>query len=172
MPSHSIQLQHLSEQLHFVSYFSMLRGFLPRRYNTSWWMSYLKVIPPSLHLWNLLPLDEGLVLQIPTVAYGMIVVPTMRTFLMFLISRALPPLKRNSLRPTWFGRIILQPITCQLYRLSTYIILKVTWHIKTVMWLKIHVNSLFNRHIVGCRRIPPNRVGGKLCPPLSYIHQI
>ena len=86
--SYSIQLQHLSEQLHFVSYFFMLQGFPPRRYNTSWWISHLKVIPPSLHPWNLIPWDEGFVMQVPTVAYGMIVVPTMRTLLMFPVSRA------------------------------------------------------------------------------------
>ena len=33
------------------------------------------------------------------------------------------------------------------------------------MWLFqiIHVDSLFNWHVVGWRRIPPNRIGGKLC---------
>ena len=30
--------------------------------------------------------------------------------------------------------------------------------------LKIHVEGLFTCHVVGRRKIPPNRVGGKLFP--------
>ena len=33
---------------------------------------------------------------------------------------------------------------------------KVIWFIKNVMWLKVHMNSLFTCHIVGWRKIPPN----------------
>ncbi len=39
------------------------------------------------------------------------------------------------------------------------------------MWLFqiIHVDSLFNWHVVGWRRIPPNQIRGKLCPKDRWI---
>ncbi len=40
-----------------------------------------------------------------------------------------------------------------------YVLFKnVTWLIKNVMWLKIHVDNLFNYHVVSWMRIPPNRL--------------
>ena len=65
--------------------------------------------------------------------------------------------KVNSFLPTWFGWILLQLTTWQVNRPSTCIFShKTTFSI-------IHVDSLFNWHVVGWRIISPNRVWGKLC---------
>ena len=41
------------------------------------------------------------------------------------------------------------------------------------MWLKVHVNSLFTCHVVGWRRISPNRIGGNLFPINIYsVHNL
>jgi hypothetical protein len=55
----------------------------------------------------------------------------------------------HSLPPIRFGRILLQPPTCQLNRLLT----------KSTC-----VDRLFTCHVVGWRKIPSNRGRGKLFP--------
>ncbi len=70
----------------------------------------------------------------------------------------------NSFPPTRFGGILFQSTTWQVNRPSTCTFSHMTFLMSYVTFSNTHVDGLFACHVVSWRGIPPNRVGGKLCP--------
>ena len=79
-----------------------------------------------------------------------------------LISLWLTWEKKKLVSPTRLEGILFQPIMWQVNRPSTYIFNHMIFLMSYVTFQNTHVDGLFACHIVGWRRIPPNRIRGKL----------
>ena len=88
----------------------------------------------------------------------------LKYYLFSILFISFPLSKGLSLPPTRLWGILFQSTTCQLNRLSTYVIYKSHMTYKKCHVTKIHVNSLFKYHVMGWKRIFSNRVECKLFP--------